>query len=250
MHQPPALILAAGRGIRMRPLTDACPKPLLPVLGQPLLDWWLDRLQRDGASRVMVNTAWLGERIERHLRERSGVRIEISAEGRDFGRALETAGAVVRALPWLAPHPGDVFWTVAGDIFAPDFVFEREAALRFIAGGRLAHLWLVPNPAQHPDGDFGLDADGLVLDGAGADGVRHTFMALGLYRRELFELPWCNIAFGNPQGIAEPLAPLLRKAARAGQVSGQLHHGRWSDIGTPGRLQEIEADAANWIPAE
>jgi MurNAc alpha-1-phosphate uridylyltransferase len=243
-----ALILAAGRGERMRPLTDACPKPLLQVRGKPLIRWWLEALARGGVSDLVVNTAWLGDQVEHYVTAHqpfgTGAAlpepdVRFSSEGHDFGHALETAGGIVRALPWLAPHPGDVFWVVAGDIFAPQFVFEEAALSRFIASGRLAHLWLVPNPPQHAEGDFGLARAGTVLNEASAGGVRHTFAAIGLYRRELFDLPWCSLPDGNPHGVAAPLAPLLRTAIGAGQVSGTRYAGEWVDVGTPERLAAL-----------
>ncbi|MBS0501517.1 MAG: nucleotidyltransferase family protein [Burkholderiaceae bacterium] len=249
---PRALILAAGRGERMRPLTDHTPKPLLRVRGQPLLQWWVDALARGGVREVLVNTAWLGEQIEDYFGLQPGPggceqlsindrpTIRFSSEGRDFGHALETAGGIARVLPWLAPAAGDVFWVLAGDIFAPGFVFDPEVAARFAASGRLAQLWLVPNPPHHPAGDFGIGADGLALNEAPADGPRWTFSTVGLYRRALFEPPWCDIAPGNPQGTAAPLAPLLRRAIAAGQVGARLYTGAWTDVGTPERLAALQ----------
>lgn len=234
-----ALVLAAGRGQRMRPLTDSCPKPLLAVRGRPLLDWWLRALRQGGVAEAVVNTAWLGDRIQAHLAQVRAPTIHVSDEGGDFGRALETAGAVARALPRLAPHAGDVFWVVAGDIFAPDFTFAATAVQRFIASGKLAHLWLVPNPLQHPEGDFWLGADGLLHAQPAAGGQSLTFAAVGLYRRSLFEPPWCDIPAGNRSGIAAPLAPLLRRAMAAGQVSGECYTGLWADVGTPERLRAL-----------
>jgi MurNAc alpha-1-phosphate uridylyltransferase len=251
-----ALILAAGRGERMRPLTDRCPKPLLNVRGQPLAQWWVNALVRGGVADVVVNTAWLGDQIEAYfdpqsflsLREQLSndeLSIRFSSEGRDFGHALETAGGIARALPLLAPQAGDVFWVVAGDIFAPDFTINADAAQRFAASGRLAHLWLVPNPAHNPQGDFAISADGLALNEAPphADEAsrRHTFSTVALYRPALFQPPWCDILPGNPQGTAAPLAPLLRKAIAAGQVSAELYTGAWTDVGTPERLAALNA---------
>lgn len=223
----------------MRPLTDTCPKPLLAVRGQPLIDWWVAALARAGIREAVVNTAWLGEQVRAHLALVREPILHISAESQDFGRALETAGGIVRALPRLAPHAGDVFWVVAGDIFAPGFEFDAAAVRRFIAGGRLAHLWLVPNPPQHPEGDFWLATDGLLHAQPVRAGVRHTFAAIGLYRRDLFTLPWCDVTAGNPAGVSAPLAPLLRKAMAAGQVSGELYAGLWADVGTPERLAAL-----------
>ena len=247
-----ALILAAGRGERMRPLTDHCPKPLLQVRGQPLLQWWVDALERGGVREVVVNTAWLGEQIEAYFglqaapdgREQLSnqeLTVECSSEGRDFGYALETAGGIARALPLLAPRPEDVFWVVAGDIFAPGFAFARAAAERFADSGRLAHLWLVPNPPHNEKGDFAIGPDGLALNEASKDNVRHTFSTIALYRRQLFEPPWCDILPGNPQGTAAPLAPLLRRAIAAGEVSAELYTGPWTDVGTPERLAALNA---------
>lgn len=231
-----AMLLAAGRGQRMRPLTDHTPKPLLNVQGQALMQWPMEALLAGGFPRLVVNTAWLGEQIatfcadwqQRH----PGTEIAISDEGQDFGYALETAGGISRAMPLL----GDVFWALAGDVYMPDFVFSQASVDRFVVSGMLAHLWLVPNPAHNPNGDFGLTAQGLVLDQAPD---QHTFSTVGLYRRALFEAPWCSIVPGNPQGTAEPLAPLLRKVMVAGLVSGELYTGAWTDVGTPERLREL-----------
>ncbi|MCM2340515.1 nucleotidyltransferase family protein [Rhodoferax sp.] len=236
-----AMLLAAGRGERMRPLTDRCPKPLLKVQGKPLLQWHLEALQRDGCERVLVNTDWLGEQILR-AEHPPGLTMHYSHEGRDFGGALETAGGIARALPLL----DEVFWVLAADVFTPGFAFTQSAVERFAASGLLAHLWLVPNPAHNPGGDFGLQAvsqgPALALNLAKDDPrPRHTFSTIGLYRRALFEAPWCDIAAGNPQGIKAALAPLLRRAMDQGRVSAELYHGPWTDVGTPQRLAELNA---------
>ena len=248
MADAAALILAAGRGERMRPLTDHTPKPLLLVRGQPLLQWHLRALARDGIASALINTAWLGEQIEARFGTcfdpqagpgevvpvpgAGSLRLRYSTEGRDFGRALETAGGIVRALPLLA----EVFWVLAGDVFVPDFRFGADRMQRFTASGRLAHIWLVPNPAHHPGGDFGLAADGLVQSRAE---VQHTFSTIGLYRKALFSPPHCSLPAGNPTGLALALAPLLRQAMQEHRVSGELYAGTWMDIGTPQRLQEV-----------
>ena len=272
------MLLAAGRGERMRPLTDTCPKPLLRVRGKPLMQWHLEALLRGGCPQVLVNTAWLGERIAHtfnghfdlqplsikrnqllNSEHSSGLAIAYSHEGRDFGGALETAGGIARALPML----GEVFWVLAGDVFTPDFEFSQDAVARFVAGGMLAHLWLVPNPAHNPAGDFGLQEDSKNPENAdGAEGVtgtaggrpalalnlpkdatqpRYTFSTIGLYRRALFEPPWCDIAAGNPHGIKAPLGPLLRHAMDHHLVSAERYVGPWTDVGTPQRLAELNA---------
>ena len=144
------MVLAAGRGERMRPLTDQTPKPLLRVRGQPLMHWPMQALARGGFVQQLINTAWLGEQFPVQMGEHiqwpgvPEVQIRYSHEGQDFGRALETAGGIVRALPQL----DEVFWVVAGDVFAPDLVFTQQAVSGFSASTALAHLWLVPNPAH------------------------------------------------------------------------------------------------------
>jgi MurNAc alpha-1-phosphate uridylyltransferase len=228
-----AMILAAGRGERMRPLTDTTPKPLLEVAGKPLMQWPMEALAAGGFTGLVVNTAWLGEQIEAHFGERfEASTIAYSHEGRDFGGALETAGGIVRALPLL----GDIFWVVAGDVFAPDFKFTREAVERFAISGRLAHLWLVPNPPHNPKGDFGIAPDGNALSECAQ---KDTFSTIALYRAGLFASPYCDIASGNPQGTNAALAPLLRDAMKAGRVSAERYTGRWADVGTPERLAEL-----------
>ena len=246
--QVPALLLAAGRGERMRPLTDTTPKPLLAVQGQPLLQWHLQALHAAGVERVVINTAWLGGQISDRfsnvfglqplLDKRGELLISYSHEGLDFGGALETAGGIARALPQLGP----VFWLAAGDVFAPDFVFDSAAVQAFEASGHLAHLWLVPNPAHNPKGDFGLSDQGLALNlPAGDPAPRYTYSTIALLRAELFAPPWCDIPPGNPGGIKAPLAPLLRRAMDNGRVSAEIYAGRWTDVGTPERLAELNS---------
>ncbi|HEX5783206.1 MAG TPA: nucleotidyltransferase family protein [Burkholderiaceae bacterium] len=264
---PAALLLAAGRGERMRPLTDTCPKPLLSVRGQPLLMWHVQALLGSGVRRLVVNTAWLAPKIssffepyrfqeKRHKLQNSEQSpvfdLHLSDEQADFGGALETAGGIGRALPMLcpstpdAPHgspPDDVFWVVAGDVFVPGFAFSPEAVARFRASPALAHLWLVPNPAHNPRGDFGLAPDGRALNLPASDTTtpRHTYSTIGLYRAGLFAQPWCDIPAGNPQGVHAALAPLLRRAMDAGRVTAELYTGPWTDVGTPERLAQLNA---------
>ena len=242
------LLLAAGRGERMRPLTDSTPKPLLQVRGKPLLQWRMEALLRGGFERAVINTAWLGEQIEAQFGQAfclpdptaRPLQLAYSREGADFGQALETAGGISRALPLL----GDAFWAMAGDVFAPDFAFSQRAVRRFLASDKLAHIWLVPNPEHNPGGDFGLDAQsGLALNlPKDALQQRLTFSTIGLYRRALFLPPWCDVPPGNPEGLRSALAPLLRAAMAQQRVSAQLYTGSWTDVGTPERLARLNAE--------
>ena len=258
---PAAMLLAAGRGERMRPLTDATPKPLLAVQGRALLDWHVAALQRDGVQQLVVNTAWLGAQIPAHLNAAwpdlaAAGGLRYSHEGEDFGHALETAGGIARALPQLPT----VFWLAAGDVFAPGFVFDRAAFDAFAASDDLAHLWLVPNPAHNPAGDFGLQETAPGSDTGRAVNVpkdrgetgdnpelarlpRYTYSTIALLKAELFGQPWCDIPAGNPQGAAAPLAPLLRRAMDAGRVGATVYRGQWVDVGTPERLAQLNAGA-------
>lgn len=230
-----AIVLAAGRGERMRPLTDETPKPLLSVHGKPLIEWHLEALARGGVREVVINTAWREERIVEALGDgsRFGLQISYSCEGRDHGGALETAGGIAKALPLL----GDAFWVVSADIHVPDFRFDPEQAEAFAASGLLGKLWLVPNPDFHPHGDFGLDASGMALaDDTGPDGRRWTYANIALLRREMFaELV---------PGTHAKLAPLLVAGMRERRIAADLHAGRWANIGTPEQLA-----AANLTPA-
>ncbi|MET0052712.1 MAG: N-acetylmuramate alpha-1-phosphate uridylyltransferase MurU [Candidatus Thiodiazotropha sp.] len=212
-----AMILAAGRGERMRPLTDKLPKPLLPVRGKPLIVHHIEKLAAAGFQQLVINHAYLGEMIETAVGrgERWGVHIHYSAEG----QALETGGGIHHALPLLGPEP---FAVINGDVWT-DFDF---ATLQ-LADDDLAHLVLVPNPAQHPKGDFRV-IENRVEDGPG-DCL--TFSGIGVYRPGLFE--------GCEAG-AFPLAPLLRQAMGSGRVSGERYDGYWIDVGTPERLQSLE----------
>ena len=227
-----AMILAAGRGERMRPLSDRTPKPLLAVHGKPLIEWHLEALARDGGRRVVVNTAWLESQIVDALGDGSrwGVEIRYSLEGRDHGGALETAGGIAKALPLL----GDVFWLVSGDVYAPSFRYDAAVAARFAAAERLAHLWLVPNPPFHPRGDFGIDAEGLGLaDGAGPDGQRWTYANLALCRARLC----AHIA----PGTRAALGPLLYAGMRERRIGAEIYRGRWENVGTPEQLATLNA---------
>ncbi len=229
-----ALILAAGRGERMRPLTDHTPKPLLKVRGKPLIEWHIEALAQAGVRDIVVNTAWLEDQFPTALGDGSrwGVRLTYSHEGRDFGGALETLGGISRALPLL----GDTFWVIAGDINAPALEFPQSKAINLKASGHLAHLLLVPNPSHNLRGDFGLSDSGLALNQAEQ---RHTYSTVGLYRAALFAPPLCDIPPGNPAGVKAPLAPLLRAAMDNQRITAELFNGAWTDVGTPERLAQL-----------
>jgi MurNAc alpha-1-phosphate uridylyltransferase len=216
----PALILSAGRGERLRPLTDDCPKPLLPVAGRPMIEWHLAALARDGVREVVINTAWLEDRFPAALGDGSrwGLRIRYSMEGRDHGGALETAGGIAKALPWL----GDAFWLVAGDVVAPGLRFDAEVAACFVAGDDDARLWLVPNPDFHPEGDFDLDAQGRVSRPPPPRPL--TFAGLALLRARLVR--------AVVPGTRAALGPLLAASAAAGRVGGERLAGPWHNVGT------------------
>jgi len=221
------MILAAGRGERMRPLTDRCPKPLLPVAGKPLIVWHLERLARAGFREIVINHAHLGDQIEALLGagDAWGLAINYSAEP---AGALETAGGIANALPLLDPANDNApFLVINGDIFC-DWDVSRAATA--LAPDHLAHLVLVDNPLQHPDGDFSLANEIVGIDGA----VKLTFGGIGIYRPTLFA--------GVVRGQAARLAPLLHTAIAAGQISGEHHRGRWVDVGTPERLAALDAE--------
>ena len=180
----------------------------------------------------------------------TGMVLQYSHEGRDFGAALETAGGIARALPTLCPgasmgHGHDVFWVLAGDVFAPDFAFDGAEVQRFVDSTALAHIWLVPNPTHNPKGDFGWDSGtGLAQNlHATSSAPRYTYSTIGLYRAALFAPPFCHIPQGNPRGEKAALAPLLRAAMDAGRVTASLYTGRWTDVGTPERLAQLNLPA-------
>jgi MurNAc alpha-1-phosphate uridylyltransferase len=227
-----ALILAAGRGERMRPLTDTAPKPLLPVRGKPLIEWHLQALARGGVRDVVINTAWLEEQFPATLGDGSrwGLRIRYSTEGRDHGGALETAGGIAKALRWL----GEVFWLVSGDVFVPGFVFDPARADAFDRSDLLAHLWLVPNPGFHEKGDFGIGADGYGLaDAPGADGKRWTYANLALCR--------ASLVAGIAPGTKAALGPLLYAAMRQRHITVEPYLGEWHNVGTPAQLAALQS---------
>lgn len=216
-----AMILAAGRGERMRPLTDATPKPLLKAAGKALIEYHLENLAAAGVADLVVNLSHLGSQIRAALGDgsRYGVSIRYSDEGVP---ALETGGGILQALPLLGPDP---FIVVNGDIWT-DYCY---ADLPADPDGR-AHLVMVANPGHHPQGDFVLSDGRVRTEGPGG---RYTFSGVGVYRPELFA--------GRTAGRF-PLAPLLREAMAADQVSGEYYGGHWLDVGTPQRLRDLDRD--------
>jgi MurNAc alpha-1-phosphate uridylyltransferase len=226
----PCFLLAAGRGERMRPLTDELPKPLLTIKNKSLLAWHVEALSAAGIQDVVINHAWLGKKIEDALGNGSqfGLNITYSPEA----SALETAGGIRKALPLL--NPSDYFLVINGDVFSPNLpiqqLLNQASNLRSISSRPLAHLLMVPNPAQHPEGDFYIkdsQVSNEPLDGA----EKLTFSGIGLYHRDLFK----DLELDVPT----KLAPILREAMSKNRVSGEKYHGPWHDVGTPQRLQEL-----------
>ena len=217
-----AMILAAGRGERMRPLTDSTPKPLLEVAGKPLIVWTIEALARAGLRELVVNVSHLGELIERALGEggRWDVQIRYSREA----EALETAGGIAYALPLLGASP---FVVVNGDIHT-DFAFENLLDHSPDGDESLAHLVLIDNPPHHPGGDFALSGYHVANDGA----RRYTFSGIGIYHPQLFS----DVVAGTKR----PLAPVLRPQIDARRVTGEHYAGIWSDVGTPERLAALD----------
>ncbi len=213
-----AMILAAGRGERLRPLTDETPKPLIKVAGKSLIEYHIENLAKAGIKEIIINTAWLAEMIHQQLDDGSnyGVTIEYS----DEGTAMETAGGIINALPLLGDEP---FLVVNGDICC-DFDFSSLDTLK---DGIQAHLILVENPEHNPAGDFSLH-QGLIKNSGDS---MYTFSGIGIYSADFFA--------GQQSGIS-PLAPLIRNKCEDNLVSGQLHEGRWTDVGTVERLQELD----------
>ncbi|MET0382608.1 MAG: nucleotidyltransferase family protein [Burkholderiaceae bacterium] len=221
-----ALILAAGRGERMRPLSDRTPKPLLEIGGRKLIEWHLEALARAGVREVVINTAWLEEQFPAALGDgaRYGVSITYSFEGRDHGHALETAGGIAKALPLL----GDAFWVVSGDIHAPAFPFGADDARGFAASGALGQLWFVPNEASHPNGDFGIDEAGYASRTARP---MLTYANFALFRAALF----ADIA----PGATLALRPKLEEALDRRALRGRTWDGAWANVGTPRQLADL-----------
>ena len=234
MHEShlPCFLLAAGRGERMRPLTDSLPKPLLTIQNKSLLAWHLEALAKAGIKDVVINHAWLGNKIELALGsgEQFGLSIQYSPEA----TALETAGGIAKALPLI--NPADYFLVINGDVFSPHLpisdIMEMASRLRRDPSKPLAHLLMVPNPIQHPEGDFYLQGSQVSpqsLEGA----EKLTFSGIGIYHKDLFK----DLIVGTPA----KLAPLLRTAMEQNKVSGEKYIGPWHDVGTPQRLQELNA---------
>ena len=216
----------------MRPLTDELPKPLLTIKNKSLLAWHLEALSRAGIKEVVINHAWLGHKIEEALG--NGSQFDLNITYSPETSALETAGGIRKALPLL--NPSDYFLVINGDVFSPNLpieqLLEQVSSLRSMPNQPLAHLLMVPNPVQHPEGDFYLKDSKVAnesLDGA----ETLTFSGIGLYHRDLFkDVEW---------DVPTKLAPLLREAMSDNRVSGEKYTGPWHDVGTPQRLQELNA---------
>ncbi|MDO6688054.1 MULTISPECIES: N-acetylmuramate alpha-1-phosphate uridylyltransferase MurU [unclassified Agarivorans] len=219
-----AMILAAGRGERMRPLTDNCPKPLLKVAGKSLIEWHIDKLVRAGISKIVINTAYLGEQIEASVGDgqRWGIEILYSHEA----AALETAGGIVNALPLIASKQ---FLVINGDVWN-DWDYRTLCQNTVLDADADAYLYLVANPAHNLTGDFSLN-NGKVLDTP-----EFTFSGVAIYQQCFFE----DATEGK-----QALAPMLRKAMKKQRVSGHLQHGHWVDVGTPQRLKELDKHLTN-----
>ena len=229
-----AMILAAGRGKRLRPLTDSIPKPMVKLNGKPLIEYHIEKLAALGVNEIVINHAWLGEVIEQGLGDGSrwGVQIHYSAEPPG---GLETAGGIINALPLLGEQP---FLVINGDVFCEsDFSELYRVAERMQRAENttvLAHLLLVPSPAHNQQGDFGVDHQGLAL----AQG-NYTFSGLSVLHPELFK--GMEVAFLR-------LAPILRQAMQQNRVSATVERGFWSDVGTLERLQQTERQLQNSKP--
>jgi MurNAc alpha-1-phosphate uridylyltransferase len=229
-----ALIFAAGRGERMRPLTDHTPKPLLQVKGRALIEWHLQALARAGVREVAINTAWLEECFEPALGDGSkwGLALHFSKEGRDHGGALETAGGMAKLLPWLTDNGRPAFWAVSADVYLPNFTFDPDAAARFTQSSAWAHLWMTANAPHHPHGDFGITPQGwATLDTE----PRWTWTSIGLFKPVLIK--------GLSAGTVSPLRPWLNRAISQQRISAEIYAGPWTDVGTPERLAALETSA-------
>jgi MurNAc alpha-1-phosphate uridylyltransferase len=226
----PCFLLAAGRGERMRPLTDSLPKPMLTIQNKSLLAWHLEAISKTEIQNVVINHAWLGEKIEESLGNghHFGLNIQYSPEI----TALETAGGIRKALPLLTPD--DYFLVMNGDVFSPNLpiakILEIVSRLRSKPNRPLAYLLMVPNPAQHPEGDFFLK-DSVVSNHGSAEAEKLTFSGIGIYHKDLFK----DLKIDVPA----KLAPLLRVAMEQNKVFGEKYIGPWHDVGTPQRLQEL-----------
>ena len=218
-----AMILAAGLGTRMKPLTDTTPKPLLKVGGMPLIVWHIERLAHDGIKDIVINVAHLGNKMMDELGDGSNWGVNISYSDEQEEGCLESAGGIIKALPLLGD---ETFLVVNGDIFT-DYEFQEH---RKLAEGILAHLILIPNPEHNPNGDFALDGNKVL------DNKKYTFSGIGYYSPKLFE--------GIPYGKSSTI-PLLRAAMKEGKVTGELFEGEWLDIGTPQILELLNAELFN-----
>lgn len=227
-----AMILAAGRGTRMRPLSDNTPKPLLKIHGKPMIVWHIEKLAQAGIQDIVINTAWLEDQFPQQLGDGSqwGVRIHYCMEQKTFGEPLGTAGGIINALP----HLGETFWLISGDIYAPDFNYSLDIAKQFIQNQKLAHLWVIPNPPYHPQGDFGIDENGLgIAQQPGADGKLWTYASIALMRPALYA--------GLPANISTSFINPILEQMHLKQIEVTPYLGRFENVGTPEQLKKINS---------
>jgi len=228
-----AIILAAGRGERMRPLTDDCPKPLLKVKGVPLIEYHIKNLVAAGIKDIVINHAWLGQKIVDYLGcgKQFSAHINYSKEP----VALETAGGIIKALPMLAEHANDVFVVINGDVFC-DFNLKQ---LPRLSAECHAHILLVENPAHNPNGDFQL-VSGMLINPKNDQQKTYTFSGIALYRKVFFQ-QYITTAYDKltPQQTVQALAPMLRAAADQQKISASVIDTAWTDVGTPERLARL-----------
>ncbi|WDE12376.1 N-acetylmuramate alpha-1-phosphate uridylyltransferase MurU [Thalassomonas haliotis] len=231
-----AMILAAGRGERMKPLTDTCPKPMLTVHGKPLIEYHIERLVAAGITEIVINHAWLGQQIEAYLGDGNRWHADIRYSAETNG-ALETAGGIANALPLLGQ---EAFWLVNGDVFT-SFDFKKSPRL---TQEQLAHLFLVNNPEHNPKGDFAI-SEGMLdnLSENKAQQQSYTYSGIAIFKPAFFQRP-CFVSEADRSGLAAvmPLGPLLREGAKQQKITAGILSGSWTDVGTPERLALLNKD--------
>ena len=230
-----AMILAAGRGERMRPLTDSCPKPLLKVKGIPLIEYHIKKLVAAGITDIVINHAWLGQQIVDYVAD--GLQFSANIRYSEEPTALETAGGIIQALPMLTEHDDDVFLVINGDVYC-DFELANIPILQPEHDG---HLMLVQNPEHNPSGDFELN-NGMLVNPKYHRQNTYTFSGIALYRQRFFNKHINNMGkTAQSQQSVQPLAPMLRAAADQQKISASVLNVAWTDVGTPERLAKLNS---------